>query len=407
MNTEANRCLLCKNARCMNACPVQTDVPAAMRLYREGRSSEAAELLFGNNPFSAITCQVCDWALFCYGHCILNAKKMPIRWYEVEQELSMRYILGEARVEPKATDSGKSVAIVGAGPAGIAAALWLRKEGVSVDLYDIFPKIGGVLRYGIPDFRLDKKYVDAYERILSEAGVTFYGGIKIGKDISLKSLRDSHDAVLMAAGAWVAKKMRIDGEDNPRVLHALEYLKEPQNFQLSGKVLVVGGGNVAMDACRTAVRQGCDTTVVYRKTFANMPANKLEVKEAQEDGVNFEVFTVPVEVRSSGERTYAIVRKCENYTREDGSLATRIIDGTDYEMDFDYMIVAVSEGVDKYLMEGAYPDGIEGVFTAGDYSYGPKTVVEAVQSAKEQTAAILNYLGLPSTSAPVPTSLNL
>lgn len=365
-----------------------------MRLYREGKTAEAAKALFENNPFSAITCQVCDWALFCYGHCVLNAKKVPVRWYEIEQEISMPYILGDAHVELPAQETGKKAAIVGAGPAGVAAAIWLRQKGVAVDLYDSFPRVGGVLRYGIPDFRLDKKYVDAYERILDEIGVVFHGGVQIGKDITVKALKDSHDAVLMAAGAWVAKEMRIPGEDNPHVIHALEFLKEPEKYNLGNKVLVVGGGNVAMDACRTAVRRGCDTTVVYRKTYENMPANKLEVKESQEEGVKYEVFTVPVEVKTSGSRTYAIVRKCENYTREDGSLATRILDGTDFEMDFDTMIVAVSEGVDKDLMEGAYPDGLEGVFTAGDYNYGPKTVVEAVQSAKEQVEAISSFLGL-------------
>lgn len=394
MNTEANRCLLCRNARCMNACPVHTNVPDSMRLYREGKTAEAAKALFENNPFSAITCQVCDWALFCYGHCVLNAKKVPVRWYEIEQEISMPYILGDAHVELPAQETGKKAAIVGAGPAGVAAAIWLRQKGVAVDLYDSFPRVGGVLRYGIPDFRLDKKYVDAYERILDEIGVVFHGGVQIGKDITVKALKDSHDAVLMAAGAWVAKEMRIPGEDNPHVIHALEFLKEPEKYNLGNKVLVVGGGNVAMDACRTAVRRGCDTTVVYRKTYENMPANKLEVKESQEEGVKYEVFTVPVEVKTSGSRTYAIVRKCENYTREDGSLATRILDGTDFEMDFDTMIVAVSEGVDKDLMEGAYPDGLEGVFTAGDYNYGPKTVVEAVQSAKEQVEVISSFLGL-------------
>ena len=394
MNTEANRCLLCKNARCMNACPVHTNVPAAMKLYREGNVAEAAKLLFENNPFSAITCQVCDWALFCYGHCVLGIKQTPVRWYEIEQEISMPYILGDAHVDMPVADCGKKVAIVGAGPAGIAAAIWLRQKGVAVDLYDAFPRVGGVLRYGIPDFRLDKKYVDAYERILEEIGVKFHGGVAIGKDLTVKALRDSHDAVLMAAGAWVAKEMRIPGEDNPHVIHALEFLKEPENFDLGNKVLVIGGGNVAMDACRTAVRRGCDTTVVYRKTFENMPANKLEVKESQEEGVKYNVFTVPVEVKTEGSRTYAIVRKCENYTREDGSLATRILDGTDSEMEFDTMIVAVSEGVDKDLMEGAYPDGLQGVFTAGDYNYGPKTVVEAVESARNQVAAISEYLQL-------------
>lgn len=389
MNNEANRCLLCRNARCMGACPVHTDVPEIMKLYRDGDTARAAELLFRNNPFSAITSQVCDWSLFCFGHCILNAKGVPVHWYQIEQELSMPYLTGDAHVEIPEQETGKSVAIVGAGPAGITAALELRRQGVKVDLYDSFPRIGGVLRYGIPPFRLDRKYVDAYERILSEAGVNFTGSCSLGKDITIEDLKSTHDAVLLAAGAWIARQMRIPGEDNPHVIHALDFLKDTTEFSLGKKVLVIGGGNVAMDACRTAVRMGCDTTVVYRKTFENMPANKLEVEEAKADGVKFDVFSVPVEVRAEGGQTYAIVRKCENYTREDGSLATRILDGTDYRMDFDTMIVAVSESADKALMGEAYPDGIPGVYTAGDYQYGPKTVVEAVQSAKEQVEKII------------------
>ncbi|MBR0297545.1 MAG: FAD-dependent oxidoreductase [Bacteroidales bacterium] len=389
MNPEATRCLLCKNARCTAACPVGTDVPSAMKLYREGKLSEAGKLLFENNPMSAITSCVCDWPRMCYGHCILNAKNAPIKWYEIEQELSRKYLLEEVSLAPGAP-AGKSVAIIGAGPAGICAALWLAQKGVKVDLYDSFPEVGGVLKYGIPDFRLDKKLVDAYAGILKGLGVAFHGGKTLGKDLILASVKDNHDAILLAAGAWIAREMRIPGEDNPHVVHALDFLTEPDKFALGHKVIVVGGGNVAMDACRTAIRKGCDTTVVYRKTFENMPAGSIEIREAQEEGVKFDVFKVPVEVRTDGSRTYAIVRDCENYTREDGSLATRILDGTDAEMDFDTMIVAVSESADKSLMEGAP----EGVFTAGDYAYGPKTVVAAVQSAKEVTADILSYLGL-------------
>ncbi|MBP5740828.1 MAG: NAD(P)-binding protein, partial [Bacteroidales bacterium] len=165
MNAEASRCLLCKKPKCSEACPVHTDVPSAMKLYREGNLSDAAKMLFENNPLSAITSQVCDWQIFCKGHCVLNARKMPVRWYEIEQEISMSY-LPEAHIEIDVPDNGKKVAVIGAGPCGIAASMWLRKKGVSVTLYDSFDRVGGVLRYGIPDFRLDKKYVDAYERIL-------------------------------------------------------------------------------------------------------------------------------------------------------------------------------------------------------------------------------------------------
>ena len=391
MNPEAQRCLLCKKARCSEACPVHTDVPVAMQLYREGKIAEAARLLFENNPFSAITAQVCEWKEFCYGHCILNLRGEPVRWYEIEQEISMAYLL-EAHPEAPAADTGRKVAVVGAGPAGITAALRLRRLGHAVDLFDVFPRAGGVLRYGIPDFRLDKRYVDAYERILGEAGVRFIGRTRIGKDRSLADLREAYDAVLLAAGAWVARALAIPGEEDPHVIPALDFLKDPDRFDLGRKVIVVGGGNVAMDACRTAIRKGCEVTDVYRKNYENMPANPAEVREAQADGVAFQVFTVPVAVRMHDGQRVAVVRSCENYTREDGSLATRILDGTDREIPFDSMIVSISQSADKRLYEGVDPADMPDVFTAGDYALGPRTVVEAVQDAKAAADRIAAFL---------------
>ena len=404
-NPESLRCLLCKNARCSAACPVRTDVPAAMRLYREGRTEEAARLLFDNNPLSAVTCQVCDWKRFCYGHCVLNAKGVPVKWYEVEQEISMAF-LETARLDVPRSN-GRSVAVIGAGPAGIAASIFLRRKGFSVSLYDSHRQIGGVLRYGIPAFRLDKRYVDAYERLLSDAGVEFHGGVRVGKDLSLKSIRESHDAVLIAGGAEKARRMRIPGEDLPCVIPALDYLERPGDYDLGRKVIVVGGGNVAMDACRTAVRTGAETWVYYRKTFENMPANALEVSQAREEGVQFAVFQVPVSLSMRDGRGVAVVRDCENVTGEDGRLATRIIDGTDHEVVFDSMIIAVSESVDYSLLDGSdaqtddhgwlltdesQQTSLPGVFLAGDFLLGPKTVVQAVQSAKLASDGIEEYL---------------
>ena len=392
MNPEAQRCLLCQKARCAEACPVHTDVPAAMRLYREGKTAEAARILFENNPFSAITAQVCDWKKFCLGHCILNLRGEPVRWHDIEQEISTAY-LSEVRPAPSGPATGKTVAVVGAGPAGITAALRLRCLGHAVDVFDAFPRPGGVLRYGIPDFRLDKKYVDAYGRLMQEAGIRFTGGTVLGKDITLAALRESHDAVLLAAGAWVVRTLDIPGEDSPNVIPALDFLKDPDRFDLGRKVLVVGGGNVAMDACRTAVRRGCDTTDIYRKAFENMPANPAEVQEAKEDGVKFQIFTVPVEIRKKDGQTFAVVRSCENYTREDGSLATRILAGTDRELPFDSMVVAIGQSADKTLYAGADPADMPDVFTAGDFALGPRTVVEAVRNAKEAVEKIAAYLG--------------
>ena len=376
MNPEASRCLLCKRPKCaLEGCPVHTPIPECMLLYRQDRLDEAGELLFRNNPMTAVTSLVCDWKQFCYGHCVLNVKQMPVKWYEIEQEISGRY-LESVRLERRSQEfAGRRIAIVGAGPAGISAAVWLYEAGAEVVLYDANPRMGGVLRYGIPAFRLDKKYCDAYEKMLSDAGVEFRGDVELGKDVSLKELSASYDAVLLAAGAEKPATLNIPGEEHS--VQALPFLKDPSAYQLGKKVIVIGGGNVAMDACRTAVRQGAETWVYYRKTFENMPANPMEVEEAKADGVQFKVFQAPVEVKDGG----VVFRDCENVVPEDGGrVVTRIIEGTDHFVECDTLLVAISEKPDPELQEAA--EGLKNVYKAGDFLTGPATVVEAVASAR-------------------------
>ena len=160
-HSEALRCLLCKKPKCaLLGCPVHTPVPECMALYREGRLEEAGAMLFENNPLSAITSLVCDWKQFCFGHCVLNVKQAPVRWYSVEQEISGQY-LRKVVLERRSSElEGRRIAIVGAGPAGIAAAVWLYEKGASIVLIDANERLGGVLRYGIPAFRLDRSLVD-------------------------------------------------------------------------------------------------------------------------------------------------------------------------------------------------------------------------------------------------------
>ena len=338
MNPEASRCLLCKKPKCaLQGCPVHTPVPECMLLYRQGRLEEAGELLFRNNPMTAVTSRVCDWKQFCYGNCVLNVKQMPVKWYEIEQEISGLY-LEKIVLERRTREfAGRRIAVVGAGPAGMSAAVWLYEAGAEVVIYDANSRMGGVLRYGIPAFRLDKKYCDAYEKVLSEAGVTFRGGVDVGKDISLEELSASYDAVLVAAGAEKPATLNIPGEE--RSIQALPFLKNPSAYALGKKVIVIGGGNVAMDACRTAVRQGAETWIYYRKTFENMPANPLEVEEAKADGVQFKVFQAPVEVKENG----VVFRDCENVVPQDGGrVITRIIEGTDHFVECDTLLVAIS-----------------------------------------------------------------
>ena len=405
INPEAGRCLLCKVPKCSAACAVRTDVPAAMKLYREGMAEDAASLLFRNNPFSAVTSLVCDWKKNCYGHCVLNARKTPVAWHEIEAELSCSYLFN-AHVTA-GHDNGKKVAIIGGGPAGITAALSLREKGCSVTIFDRNAEPGGVLRYGIPGFRLNCSYIEQYDRILAEAGVTFRGNTDIGGDgnMSFDKIAASYDAVLIAGGAAIPRRLDIPGEDCSDIIYALDYLKSPESYKLGRKVLVIGGGNVTMDACRTARKAGHDTYVYYRKSFENMPANSLEVKEAIAEGVKFCLFEVPVAIREHK----AVMRRCENVIREDGRVSTRMIEGTDHEVDFDSMLVAISASVDYSIFgsqtgiktEGGRPvtdelqqTSLPGVFLAGDFILGPATVVEAVASAKKAVQGILNHLGL-------------
>lgn len=411
MNNEALRCLLCKKPKCaLQGCPVHTPVPESMLLYREGKLDQAGELLFENNPLTAVTSQVCDWKQFCYGHCVLNVKQVPVRWYEIEQEISTAYLFRHKLVRRGEELQGKRIALVGAGPVGIASAVWLYEAGATVTLFDANPRMGGVLRYGIPAFRLDKKYCDAYEVLLTAAGIEFRGGYELGRDGSLSDLMADYDAVILGAGAEKPATLHIPGEE--KAVQALPFLKDPSAFNLGKKVIVIGGGNVAMDACRTAVRQGCETWVYYRKTFENMPANPLEVEEAKADGVQFKVFQAPVEVREGG----VVFRDCENVQPEDGGrVVTRIIEGTDHFVPCDTLLTAISEKPDFDLFAGTpavmnqwgWPsvdeagkvEGLSNVWLAGDFLLGPKTVVEAVASARTAVSAIQAQLGCGSQVA--------
>lgn len=406
-NNEALRCLLCKKPKCsLQGCPVHTLVPECMKLYREDRIEEAGKLLFDNNPLTAITSQVCDWKQFCYGNCILNVKSIPVRWYQIEQEISDAYLFGAKLERESDILSGKRIALIGGGPVGIAAAVWLYRAGADISMADKNLRIGGVLRYGIPAFRLNRKYVNSYERMFQEAGIEFQGGIEVGKDIQLNRVAARYDAVLVGTGAEQPATLRIPGEG--KGLQALPFLRNPEAFDLGRKVIVIGGGNVAMDASRTAARLGADTWIYYRKDYGNMPANPLEIKEAQRDGVKIRVFQAPVEVRTSS----VVFCDCQNeIDPETGKVVTRILEGTEHEVECDTLLTAISEKPDLTVFEGCEPEldswglpvvteegrvnlpGIDNVFAAGDFVLGPKTVVEAVASARKAVDAIIARYG--------------
>lgn len=400
---EANRCLLCKNPKCRVNCPIDTAIPDIISLYKEGKLKEAGEILFNNNPLSAICSLVCIHEDQCKGNCIRGIKGEPINFHEIEQEISKKY-LEETKFENVPKDKDR-IAIIGGGPAGITIAFTLASKGYNVTIFDAHVKIGGVLRYGIPEYRLPKSVLDTMEERLIEIGVKIRPNTLIGPVITLDRLfEDGYKAVFIGTGVWNPKKLNIKGETLGNVHFAIDYLKSPENYRLGNKVAVIGAGNVAMDAARSAKRNGVnDVTIIYRKGFDEMSATKQEIREAKEDKVNFELFKSPIEITEDGIKL-AIT---ENVIDENGKTVTKIVEGKEEFFDCDSVIIAVSQiprsnivsnttqlDTNKWgliITDDKGNTTKKGTFASGDVVTGAKTVVEAVVQAKVVAETIEEY----------------
>lgn len=400
---EADRCLLCKNPKCRVNCPIDTAIPDIINLYKQGKLKEAGEILFNNNPLSVICSLVCIHEDQCKGNCIRGIKGEPINFHEIEQEISKKY-LEEAKFENVPKDKDR-IAIVGGGPAGITIAFILASKGYNVTIFDAHVKIGGVLRYGIPEYRLPKSLLDTIEERLIELGVKIRPNTLIGPVITLDRLfEDGYKAVFIGTGVWNPKKLDIKGETLGNAHFAIDYLKSPENYRLGGKVAVIGAGNVAMDAARSAKRNGAsDVTIIYRKGFDEMSATKQEIREAKEDKVNFELFKSPIEITEDGVRL-AIT---ENVVDENGKTVTKVIEGKEEFFDCDSVIIAVSQTPRSNIVSNTTQLDTnkwgliitddkgnttkKGTFASGDVVTGAKTVVEAVVQAKVVAETIEEY----------------
>lgn len=402
LKEEANRCLLCKKPRCKEFCPISTPIPEIIELYREERFNEAGKILFENNPLSAICAIVCPHEDQCAGNCIRGIKGEPIPFYEIEEEISKNY-LNNIKLD-KINGTKDRIAIIGGGPAGITIAFTLAERGFKVTIFEAHEKIGGVLRYGIPEYRLPNSLVDKYEEKLVELGVKIRPNIMIGPVITLDRLfEDGYKAVFIGTGVWNAKKLNIKGETLGNVHYAIDYLKAPDVYNLGDTVCVIGAGNVAMDAARTAKRNGAKNVyIVYRKHFDQMTATKKEIEEAKEDGVEFKLFRAPVEILEDGIKFV----KTEN-VEVDGKIQTRTLDGQEEFISCDSTIVAISQEprsvivssttkleTNKWGLVITDEEGHttrKGVFASGDVVTGAKTVVQAVSHAKIVANAIEKY----------------
>lgn len=393
LKLEADRCLLCKNPRCKANCPINTPIPEVIELFKNGAISEAGELLFNNNPLSVVCSIVCPHEKQCKGFCIRGIKSEPIAFHEIEELVSMKYLNNIKMV--KENELEDRIAIVGGGPAGLTIALILARKGYKITLFDSHEKIGGVLRYGIPEYRLPNMILDKLEEQLISLGVKIRPNTLIGPVITTERLlSDGYKAVFIGTGVWNPKTLDIKGETLGHVHYAIDYLKSPSVYRLGKKVVIIGAGNVAMDAARVAKRAGCEAVVLYRKGRENMPATNQEIKEAEEDGVEFEFFKAPLEITEDGVKYI----KTLNEVDESGRVITKNIEGTEDIFKCDSVIIAVSQ-VPKNNIVSNTP-GLDvnkwgllvtdkcghttkgGVFASGDVVTGARTVVEAVAHAK-------------------------
>ena len=297
---EARKCLGCKKPRCTAACPVSTEIPEVIRLLLSGDIDSAGEKLFNNNPLSVICSLVCPHEKQCEGNCVLNAKNNPVHFGDVENYISDFYI-HKAFTKSK-IDKEKRVAIIGSGPAGITISILLAQKGYNVTIFEAHDKIGGVLRYGIPEFRLSRDILDNIKEKLVEMGVKIRPNTMIGPYITIDDLfRDGYKAIFIGTGVWNPRTLNVKGETLGHVHYGIDYLKNPDVYDLGDRVTIIGAGNAAMDVARTAIRKGAkEVYVMYRKGEIDAPAEKLEVEYAKLDGVKFLYYKNPLEILDEG-----------------------------------------------------------------------------------------------------------
>lgn len=402
---------------CCSSCPDNIDIPRYMERIRAGEIAEAASIILENNPMPAVTGRVCPH--FCEQGCNRSEQDSAVSVRAVERRVG-DYILenGKTYIKATAKDNGKKVAIVGGGPAGLTCAYFLRQKGFGVVIYDKQPKLGGMLRYGIPDFRLSQGVLDKEIDFLLSHGITAKTGQQLGKDFTLDSLKsEGFDAVFLAMGSWVAKGMRIENEDNPNIVPGIVFLEDVKwngPPSLSGVVAVVGGGNTAIDAARTALRCGADKVVLlYRRTRDEMPAEEEEILDAEREGIEFQFLVAPKKAVLNGGKLSGLECVKMELGEIDASGRPRPVEvkGSEFLFKADKVISAI--GQDQNLMgldnksygeikftkwngievdPETFRTSVDGVFAGGDVVTGPGAAVEAIAAGRNSARAIDEYL---------------
>ena len=424
--TEATRCLHCKNPRCVAACPVEIKIPEFIAKVKEGDIAGAAAIIAEDSSLPAVCGRVCPQESQCEGSCILGVKGEPVAIGKLERFVADHTAVSEpAPAAGKNNRGGKKVAVIGSGPAGLACASDLAKAGYDVTIFEALHKAGGVLEYGIPEFRLPKDTVLKREiEAVKALGVKIETDVIIGRTVTIDSLIDDegYEAVFVGTGAGLPKFMGIPGENLNGVFSANEFLTRNNLMKAfredyltpihaGRKCCVVGGGNVAMDAARTALRLGADTTIIYRRTEVELPARKEEVHHAKEEGIEFNMLTNPVEILGDEKgwvRAIKCIRMELGEPDESGRRSPVPVPGSEFEIPTETVIMALgtapnplivntTSGLEATRRGGISADGEgrttrEGIFAGGDAVTGAATVILAMGAGRKAAKAIDEYL---------------
>ena len=422
---EATRCLQCKNPKCVAGCPVNIQIPQFIAQVAAQNFAEAARIIAADSSLPAVCGRVCPQETQCEGVCIMGIKNEPVNIGKLE-----RFVADWSREQglafvDKQPGNGKKVAVVGSGPAGLACASDLAKKGYAVTIFEALHKPGGVLEYGIPEFRLPKEKVVKHEiNILEKLDVKIETNVVVGRTITIDELFDKENfsAVFVGSGAGLPKFMGIPGENLNGVFSANEFLTRNNLMRaydtaydtpifVGQKVAVVGGGNVAMDAARTALRLGAEVCIVYRRTEKELPARVEEVHHAKEESVTFHLLANPVEILPNEKgwvRAMRCVRMELGEPDESGRRSPKVIPGSEFELPADVVIMSLGTSpnpliacttpgleVNKHACLVADAQGAttrKGVFAGGDAVTGAATVILAMGAGRKAALAIDDYL---------------